>query len=289
MDPCIHVGRTVPPPEGQSPKRTWFECDKGHGIVCACQCGKCPDHSERPPAPDRGAPGPAGIVLGTYGLPQLARLQILTLADSQPGTPILIADDGSGQDEAFYELESAFPHVTYWPSPERRGHYAGDLSAVWKGLHWAKSTGLQYLCKLSQRFIWLQPGWLTRGVERLHRSGKPILMQRCLDNRVNLYIRSECVIYSVPEWSAILDRFDRQKLGNPTELYLWDIVAKHFNRRYETWADLTVDRYQATPGTIWHGSHSVQHFRNLAARHGITLDPEFTVAGWEHVANWKRG
>ena len=51
--PCVHEGRPVPPPQGQSVVRSYLECEKGRGVggvVCRCVCNsKCPQYE-----PDSG-------------------------------------------------------------------------------------------------------------------------------------------------------------------------------------------------------------------------------------------
>lgn len=49
LDVCQHLGKAVSP-GFRDPRKSWFECERGHGVVCSCQCSACPDHSERPQA-----------------------------------------------------------------------------------------------------------------------------------------------------------------------------------------------------------------------------------------------
>ena len=249
----------------------------------------------QPPTP-HAAPAGVGIVVGCYGLPGLARLQVRTIRATCGPVPILLADDGSGKDKEFNAIEEEDRDVTFWPSDVRRGHYAGDLSVYWKGLQWAHTRGFRWLVKLSQRFLWTRSSWLADAVETWERSGEATLMQRCLDHGggklpspVDLKVRTECMGFDVPAWIPHFREFDRPQLGNPTELYVWDLIHRHFGERFAEWSGLTVDRYAVTPGTVWHSSHNEQPYRELAARFGVALDAEFSTDGWQNRANWLRG
>lgn len=274
---------------------TAFVCQHGNPVrpgeaFTLDQCRVCwlraPRSAPEPPP----APAGVGIVIGCYGQPQLARLNVTMIRETCGNVPVLIADDGSNRDSEFERIEGA----EFWPSDTRRGHYAGDLSVLWKGLQWAHTRGIRRLVKLSQRFVWYTRGWLDDALAPWGESAT--LMQRCLDNGnvpgrpgTDLYIRSECMGLDVPQWLPHYRLFDRGRLDNPTELYIWDLVVRHFGGIFAEWTTLTVDRYANTPGALWHGSHAEGPFRELAARHGIDLGSEFHVAGHNMKPNWVRG
>lgn len=252
--------------------------------------GGDPATCDPPPLPSPvPTPAGAGLVVGCYGLPQLARLQVRTIRSTCGPVPILLADDGSGHDADFAAIEDGEPDVTFWPSDRRRGHYAGDLSVWWKGIQWAHTRGLRWLAKLSQRFVWTAPGWLAAAIKTLEASNLSLLMQRCVDSGTDLFVRTECTLFDVPRWVPHFREFDRDRIGNPTELYVWDLVVRHFGGRYAEWPGLTTDRYAPTPGTHWHGSHAEGPFRRLAERYGIDLGSDFHCGGHQHRPGWKQG
>lgn len=50
--PCVHLGRIALWPEKPDVFRDWRSCDRGHGIVCACQqCKTCPDYAAETETP----------------------------------------------------------------------------------------------------------------------------------------------------------------------------------------------------------------------------------------------
>jgi hypothetical protein len=106
---------------------------------------------------------------------------------------------------------------------------------------------------------------------------------------VNLYIRSESVILDAAKWLPHYSLCDRQALNNPTELYVWDLVYRFFGTKFCEWKELTVDRYSKSPGTVWHGSHGLEDYRQLASLRGLPLDPDMTVDGWDRLPGWKKG
>lgn len=303
-------GFALCPPCGDGIRKKLFVCSyPEHDGVCTMLdggvldnkpvpgCNSCPKREllqlqPPPPVMKEAVPG-AAVVIGTYGQPDLARLQVRLIRDTCGPVPILIADDGSEHDRAFDEIVRANIGVEFWPSDARRGHYAGDLSVFSKGLQWAHNAGHRWLCKLSQRFLWTAEYWLKNAVETLAASTHAIMMQKCMDSNdgrpVNLYIRSECVLFDVPKWVPYYREFDLGEICNPTELYLWHRVHQYFGEKFEPWPGMTEDRYAVTPGSVWHGSHSEQPYRELAARYGIDLGPDFDCGGAQHRADWKRG
>lgn len=290
--PCIHEGRSVPPPAGQDVRKQWLHCEAGLGIVCRCQCNaRC--HKYEPEEPDlplvTTVPG-TGVVIGTYGLPKLAEVQIRLIRQTCGQVPILIADDAAGVDDEFEQLALRYSDVTFWPNLERRGHYAGDLSVFWKGLQWAHVNGLKWLCKLSQRFLWTRSNWLRDAVESLQASKLPTMFQGCIDNGTDLYIRSECVLMSVSDWAPHFRLFDRPRLFNATEFYLWDLVYRFHASQFCRWTEIPHHRERPKPGSfVWHTCNTTRDYVAVADSLGLTLDAGFTVAGWMSQPGWKRG
>jgi hypothetical protein len=298
-DNCIHRGEELTGHEreslGLSHQKTWFPCthpDKplGKAHVCPCMgCGnpaKCSGYSTITASVPKSN---SGVVLGTYGLPKLAELQVQVIRATCGPVPVLIADDGSGHDAEFQRIASQYPDVTFHPSATRLGHYAGDLSAFHKGLSWANIRGLSYLCKLSQRFILTRHNWIHEIAAKLEDTGHVVAMQDCDDSGKRLFVRSECVLFDVVKWHPHLHEFAFQVLTNPTELRIWHLVFAYFGSQYLPWPLMPKNRYQAMPETLWHCTHSPQAYHELASRFGVSLDSNFTTNGWQNMPGWKRG
>lgn len=270
---------------------------RGPNNGAARSCAACFDYRppSRFPTPAATPPG-VGIAIGCYGLPQLTRLHVRLIRDTCGGVPILIADDGSGRDAEFERIVAAEEGVEFWPSDQRLGHYAGDLSVVWKGLQWAETRGLKWLCKISMRFLWTEQDWLKKAVALADAGGEATLMQRCTDagpgnggKPVDLKIRSECFMVDAAAWSPFRAEMKQPRLNNPTEFFFWHVVHREWGERFTEWAPLTVNRYAPTPGTLWHGSHNRAAYERLADSYGLPLDPEFYTNGHQNMPGWKRG
>lgn len=300
MQPCRHEGNVLDRchtcPAAAEGKHV-RECDVHERCTRAYvsdrvrSCDRCGDFAPEPPPapPGPAAPAGAGLCVGTYGLPELARLQLVLARETCGAVPVLFADDGSGRDAEFEAVCEASPPAEFWPSDGRRGHYAGDASAFWKAIQWGSVRGLDYVCKLSQRFLWTRPGWLADAVAGLRESGEATMMQACTDKGVDLKARTECVLLKVADWLPLFKEFDVHGLGNPTELHFWHRVHAHFGGRFREWKGLPADRYQPAAGTVWHASHAAADFHAAANARGVTLPPDFSVAGWDRLPNWVRG
>lgn len=290
--PCIHEGRPSPPPPGKDPRKQWHHCEAGLGAVCRCECNaKCIKYTpEEVEVPTVSTVPDTGIVIGTFGLPKLAETQIRLIRQTCGQVPILIADDCAGVDSDFEILTKKYQKVEFWPSPERRGHYAGDLSVFWKGLQWAHVRNLKYLCKLSQRFLWTRPNWLLDAVDKIQESKLPTMFQGCIDNGTNLYIRSECVLMSVPDWVPHFRLFDKPRLYNATEFYLWDLVFRFHASQFCRWTEIPQHRERPKPGSfVWHTCNTTMDYVVVADSLKMNLDSGFTVSGWMAQPGWKRG
>lgn len=99
-----------------------------------------------------------GVVIGTKGSPAFVALQLEAVGRLCPGTSVLVHDDCSDDRDLWrvvddYEAElSSTPHCL--------GHTRGDVSAYIQGLRWADVNGMDYLVKISRRFVPVAP-WMA--------------------------------------------------------------------------------------------------------------------------------
>lgn len=269
-------------------------CDLDHGdngrVTLSGFCTRCDDYWPE------GVPQPVnakvGVAVGCYGWPRLAETQVNLIRQHNGPMPILLCDDGSPHTAAFDDLERRYPDVTHWPNPERKGHYAGDLSVFSKAVQWGKTTGLDYVVKVSQRMLVDRPGWIGQAVETLAPTGYATLAAPCVDGRVDLHIRSELVMMEVRRWCAgePLRRMSLDRLGHgrPTELAVNHIARVTLGGAYP-WPGLPRNRYQRTDGYVWHCSHKREEYAAVALRFGLTLDDGFHVNGADKSGDWLAG
>lgn len=97
-----------------------------------------------------------GVVLGTYGSPDLIELQLHYLCRVN-NLPVLVHDDHSPEEEAVAEVCRRFREeghdVEFVSTAENAGHRRGDLLAFAAGLDWAKLRGFELLYKVSRRWV----------------------------------------------------------------------------------------------------------------------------------------
>ena len=258
------------------------------------------------PAPPRFQPRPddppCGVVLGSYALPRLIELQIRLIRDTCGPVPILVADDcspgfGRPVDPAsaygrLQEVCARSPGVTLWPNVERIGHTGGDVAVFWKGLVWAGATGLRVLAKLSQRFLLDLPRWLQDGAWELLTSRLPLACRRCRGPE-NFPLRTEGCLLDVACWGRpeVLHDLTPRRYGRGTfaETVLDAALRRHFGGVFWPWDVYSEDRYQSAPGLIWHCADASARYAAVAARYGLSLDPDFHTGGWGRQPNYVYG
>jgi hypothetical protein len=306
--PCRHRGGEAPAGlrHCHSPKLV------GLKLVTPELCAGCYCRDHEPgPAPDPAFNGrghslpddPAcAVVLGSYRWPRLVELQVRAIRHTCGPVPILVSDDCSpgfgppvepgSRFAELQELCTRYPDVTLWPNVERIGHTGGDLSACWKGLIWAQARGARVLAKLSQRFVLTLPRWLQDGARDLLQSGLPLATQRCRGVEV-FDLRTEAMLLDVAAWSRpealgrLLPR--RHGRGQFAEAVFARVLADHLGGIFWPWGVCTAERYQATPGVVWHTANGPDDYRALAAWFGLDLDADFTTDGWHSDPNYLYG
>ena len=308
---CVYRGQKIPPEAG---------CGCGTAPVYKCEvfgkCGildggpkklnTCLDCPQRKTQNDLRAIPNVGVVIGTYGFPNLAALQIKLIKKHCGEVPILITDDcsdGTGitpiEDSNFgklCKLARDNANVMIWSNPTRLGHAGGDLTTYFVGLQWAKIKDIDILCKLSQRCLLDIPNWLQDGANELWRAGLSTSSQRCQEGQGRFDIRSECMLMNVQKWAKpeILDHIrprplsqEDGKWGVAAEIVLWDSIRDRMDGQLHKWNIFGEDRMSKYPGVIWHCSHGREEYKALFEREGLQMDEGFTCKGWIHLPGYK--
>lgn len=245
-------------------------------------------------APRPGDPA-CGVVIGSYGWPELIALQLRVIRDTCGPVPVLVSNDKPEAHAALLAICAAGGDVTLDTNPERIGHVGGDMGAFHKGAVWGAARGLTVVAKLSQRFLVTRPRWLQDGATDLIASGLPLATRRC-KGRENYDLRTEACLLDVARWNkpAVLARVaprrywgDAPGTGVPAEAVVYRTLLSELGGVYWPWALYGEDRYTAAEGTVWHCSHGRAAYDALAARHGVTLPADFHTDGWQR--DLKRG
>lgn len=280
--PCVHEGRPSPPPPGRPVTRTYYQCDAGKGVVCKCDCGpgKCPLYRSED---DPGIP--AGVVVGHYGMPRVAELQVRLIRHHCGAVPILVHDDWSPE-PARGELDAAMALMgvpVVRSGTANIGHAGGDLGAFHAGLTWAKEKGLRVLVKLSQRFLVDVPNWIDDAARVLTSGRESCLSDACLEGACRLPLRTECIAVDVPRWNK------PAVMGMLTPRRVFPNAAEHVVHKalglvgggFRAWPLLGGPHRQTrTPGVLWHCNTKPDEYKAMAARFGIELGDDFFVHGW---------
>lgn len=289
--PCIYDGGNCPSPNGPD-GRTYVACEAGKGVVCKCNCNptKCDRYTADAEEP---ADVSVGVVLGHWSLAPLIELQIRVIRDLCGPIPILVNDDRSPEphQSQLQEICSRLGVELTYSGRKRIGHAGGDLGAFYNGLRWAVKNKLHTLVKLSQRFVITRPRWAQEVASELLTSKSPTLSNACLEGVIALPLRSEAVALRVADW----DREDvyrklrpRTISPYPAEGVVADAAA--IAGSLGIWSLLGgVQRCSRTADVVWHTSNNENEYRDLAARYGIDLGPDFTCVGWIHLPTFAGG
>jgi hypothetical protein len=290
---------------GLSTERNWYEC--GHpnkplpatrlGLyVCPCDgCGpNCSGYRVPQAAASRGySASPddpkVGIVVGCYGWPELAQLQIQLIRHTCGPVPILIAPDDPANDSTYESIiRNSDANVWHMPNPLRIGHTGGDVSALYKGLQWSHQLNLTVLVKLSQRFLIDRTRWAQDAARELIASGLPLATRRCRGKAV-WPLRTEAMVLDVAAWNrpSVLARITPRRYwsdrpaGYAAEEIISDVLKDKLGGVYWPWSLFGDDRFRPEPGIIWHNSSQRWEYEAIAERHGMTLSSSFHTGGWE--------
>jgi hypothetical protein len=242
-----------------------------------------------------------GVVIGSYGMPGVVELSIAMIRKTCGEVPILIADDFTpvtmGR-KRLLELPEKWPGVSLVITGENLGHAPGDIRAFRNGIKWAKENGIKYLCKLSQRFIFLQDNWLKIVSDEMEATGHAVSSQRAVHLNLQFRMRTECVFMDVDRCSAsvpFMERLDPKngKINAAAEDWFAAAVDEGGLGPVMRCRLMPVDRFEKKNTILWHNTDGVDAFgaadmgdayRKLAKEMNIDLGEEFSAAGWHIIA-----
>lgn len=138
-----------------------------------------------------------GLLIGTFGSVPYVHLHLESRRRWYPDVPALVHDDASPHADALRALCARYG-AEFRTTPERRGHYNGDLAAFRCGFEWAEGHGLELLVKMSRRFLplvdWVPElqtlAWATQYATYTNRNGD------------GFGFRTECIALHVPSWAT---------------------------------------------------------------------------------------
>jgi Glycosyl transferase family 2 len=93
-----------------------------------------------------------GVVISTYGAAPYVHLQLESLRRLTDNVPVLVVDDCSPERDRLSQICAKYG-AEFVSSEERKGHFAGDLTAFVFGMRWAQQSQVDLLVKFSRRWI----------------------------------------------------------------------------------------------------------------------------------------
>lgn len=237
-----------------------------------------------------------GVVIGCFNYPRLMELQINLIRSHNGPIPIFISDDCSAKSPdlncyaELMELTKKYSDVTLWSNPQRLGHAGGDLVAFHLGIQWAFFRRFKYLIKLSQRMCIDKFKWIQSCKASLKLGRFSIASETCKEGITSFPLRTEIVLLDPAKWyhPIILDKMRMQSLnGVATEVLIGSCVDDFFDGEMGKLNIIGPDRLVPYPGIVWHTSHSIENYQDLANRFGLKLDSNFTTMGWHIDPEYK--
>jgi len=233
-----------------------------------------------------------GLVIGTFAASPYIHLHLESWKRNQLNVPLLVHDDSSHQNMRLRELCNNY-NCEFTSTRSRRTHVMGDLSAILQGMLWAKQKKLDYVVKMSRRFIPLN-NWLG-GLRELITHSR----HHTFSNITRSYgfgFRTECVGFCLDDWmqpEVFGDMCTSLVVNHELfmEGYIHDLARKlnilnkaaaqwdiDHNRppeanAYAVWPFMGEDRCTRYEHFLWHLSHSPEEYARQARECQLPYSP----------------
>lgn len=242
------------------------------------------------------------VSIGHFAQPSVIELQARCIrANCGADTPILVSDDHT--ETAFDEAKGVTPAMAAErkakllaiceresliyrdAGPERIGHAGGDLGAFYHGLTYARDNGIDYVWKLSQRFVIDRPNWLRESVKSMEKFGVAVSTRPCFyGSRAMFAFRTECIGLKVLSWIRpdVLAELVPRRLHTAAEFIIEEQYAKiSHGKPFLATKWLTRDRLLRSDGIAWKDAlpreETESDYRRMADKYGVVLGNDFNV------------
>lgn len=230
-----------------------------------------------------------GLIIGSYDMPSAVLLNMRAARHFCGDVPVAIADDGSPRVAELAELARR-EGADLLPNAVRLGHAQGAMSALWKGLLWASSRGLDYVAFLGQRNIPLFPKWLQACSETIRsyelKGEARCLMADVAYDAAYVYTPLDALVFDARYWVT----GPRLELVRPVRLG-GRAVEEYFYKRCEAAGVLSAPFGSVMPPESWltYKSQCLADFMNLAHRLGVKLGRDFSMGYFREKPGYDPG
>jgi hypothetical protein len=225
-----------------------------------------------------------GVVIGSYGMPSCVALNIAAIMHSNPwDVPILVHDDCTPvtRDPTGFFRQEPEGYELY-RTPRQLGHVAGDVSCFVNGLKWAERRKLEYVVKVSQRFVMYQFDWLNAAVRQAQEDGAITLAQVAAHGAYRPWgydgIRTECVVMRTADWNRP-EIYQFVEDARVTPEVTFKVAAELHVGKMARWRAVPADKAEKRSGILWHDSNPESDYAALADKLGVLLKG-YSNAAW---------
>lgn len=224
-----------------------------------------------------------GLVIGTFASVPYVHLHLESRRRNYPDIPTLVHDDCSSKRNQLEELCEQYG-CDFISTEMRLQPTMGDLSAIVKGLEWAKTKEIDILAKMSRRFIPLVD-WVSDLKLLAYDSGHHTFSN--LTRTFDFGFRTECIGMRLRDWlqntsasamhasleanreifveGYIHDLARKLNRHNP-QAELWDQIHRRppEANAYAVWDFIGEDRCTRFDRFMWHNAYYPQDYADLA-------------------------
>lgn len=210
-----------------------------------------------------------GLVVGTNGTPPYVAMQIKSRLLFEDHIPMLIHDDHSPQmNEVQAMAKSA--GVDFDSSASHLGHVRGDLACFRNGLIWADSMGIEFLVKMSRRYVPILP-WSEDLEKIIDKSSRTF---SSIHKVFNMDFSTHLMAMRVKDWRFMVPEIERaiarEKMVS-VEWFMYRLAVKIDPFREmacQQWS-LTEELERHERRALWRDKNTVLDYVNMAASWGL--------------------
>ena len=208
-----------------------------------------------------------GLVIGTFGSSSLIHIHLEQRHRLYPNLKTLVHDDCSG-DVLLPKLCKKYG-CDFYSTDHRHGHVHGDLLVYRNGLLWAEKNNIQYLIKMSRRFIPLID-WIPGFVKLIKETQHITFSNVCVASGWGF--RTDCIGLKVSAWLPLVKTMEmdaENRVGiSLFEGYYHQLAIRLKDKMglqsvFATWDLLGNNRCGRSDKRLWHNANGISEYMEL--------------------------